>query len=108
MSNLEDIYSKLAEMVNEAAEGKTFHVEDVVVVSQDSTGIKKSDLLSIESDEEYVRNCFYKLMGRSPRDDEMVNFGGRVKRGEMPREAMIKTIVESNEYKQKMINARLV
>ena len=107
MADLEEIYSKLAEMVNEAVEDRVFHVEDSSVVGQDSTGIKKADLLAIESDEEYVRNCFYKLMGRNPRDDEVENFGGRIIRGEMPREAMIKTIVESGEYKEKMINARI-
>ncbi len=107
MSEFHDIYTKLQKIVIDHAEAKKPEFDDPLVADQDATHLEKAKLLKIESDDDFVRNCFYKILGRTVRSRDVRHYSRQLSKS-LTREELIEKLMNSPEYKSKEINVRLV
>lgn len=108
MTEFEKIYPIIAEIAKKNSRGRINYFEDVKLAQQDASGVKKSDLLDIANDKEFVKHCYFKIMGRNPHRRELVKYSGMLTAGKVEREQLIENLQKSDEYINKSVKVRLI
>jgi|GEM_PF-2999559 len=100
-----DIYKKLCQLtqdnLHQHNNSTEIHFERAEGLSESIFFYPRNKLLEIENDEEFIRECFYKILDRPVDDAAFNSLRSALKRKRFSRQELIQTIYDSEERVKK-------